>query len=66
MSKYTKKDYLTIADEIAKSRLQTIEKENMAVNLNVLIDNIATMFENDNPDFDRERFLIYIAQKIRV
>lgn len=58
----TRKDYVVIADAIANSR--KLLRDNMTAEqfLNtVLIPEIATALQSDNPNFDKPRFIKHIG-----
>lgn len=51
----TKKDYIAIADAIKRARTGADKEERFAID--IVADNIADVFQKDNPRFNRQRFL---------
>lgn len=60
----TKKDYIKIALAIAYAQSRSGSKNSNNVDLKTLVHTFADMLANDNPRFDRNRFIDYVYQTI--
>ena len=59
----TRKDYVMIAKTLKNERYQFAENEDGYALLNILAHQFANQLEQDNPRFDRARFLVACGVK---
>lgn len=56
----TKKDYIKFANLFRSQKDYKNINEDTAILYGLLLDNTIAIFKNDNPRFDRDRFIDYI------
>jgi hypothetical protein len=60
----TKKDYIAIADAMVIATIQSDMSDSAIKALDSAIYTLAEIFTEDNPRFDKKRFIQYINKKV--